>query len=75
MDPKLELGTIPQHFLKSSISVGVGGSGTAVTKFYNELWCHNNRAQPNLTYNVGATYHTTYNIHTYHHLHRKAMFA
>ena len=26
------------------------------------LWCHNNQAQPNLAYNLGTTYHTTYNI-------------
>ena len=40
-----------------------------------ELWCHNNQGQPTLTYNLGTTYHTTYNIHIYYHLHGKELFA
>ena len=27
--------------------------------------CHNNQAQPNLTYCLGTTYNTTYNMSTY----------
>ena len=30
-----------------------------------ELWCHNNQAQPNPTYSLDATCHTTYNLPTY----------
>ena len=30
-----------------------------------ELWCHYNQAQPNPTYSLSTTYHTTYNMPTY----------
>ena len=39
-----------------------------------ELWYHNNQDKPILTYNLCTTYHTTYNIHTYHHLHGEELF-
>ena len=43
--------------------------------FIYELWCQNNQSKPNLTCNLGTTYHATYNIHTYHHLFWKELLA
>ena len=58
------------------------GAGAGVDIFRTELESlkirrlrspgHNDQGQPNLAYNLNTTYHTTYEVHTYYHLHEKA---
>ena len=72
MDPKLLLQL--QHFFAKFLLCGWCWDSCCHKALYmnNSV---NNPAQPDLTYNLGTTYHTAYNIHTYNHLHGKELFA
>ena len=72
MDPEFQL---QPHFLQKVPSLWVVlGLQLSQGSVY-ELWCHNNQAQTNLTFNLGTTYQTTYSIPTSHHLHQKELLA